>query len=351
MLVGKQYIRGGLALIIGLAGVLMVLWAWQLPPFKHSVETTDNAYVRGQVTVISPQVAGYVTKVNVNDYQSVKQGDLLFEIDSRSYQQKLDQALAALNSKKAALANSEQSQRSAEATIQSRQAQISGAKAALEVAEANAKRVEALLPRGVTTQSSADTAHGSLLQAQAAVEEAEAALAVAQQDLQSIIVNRDSLNADIANAEATVELARIDLQNTHIIAPPRDGTLGEVGVRLGQYVTAGTQLVSVVPKSKWVMANFKETQLYGMKVGQPVTFTVDALRHAKLTGRIEAFAPAAGSEFSVIKSDNATGNFTKITQRLSVRIAIDEDQPDAARLAPGMSVVVRVDTNAEPIAN
>ncbi len=350
MSVGKQYIRGGLALIIGLAGVLMVLWAWQLPPFKHSVETTDNAYVRGQVTVISPQVAGYVTKVNVNDYQTVKQGDLLFEIDDRSYQQKLDQALATLNSKKAALANSEQSQRSAEATIQSRQAQISGAKAALEVAEANAKRVEALLPRGVTTQSSADTAHGSLLQAQAAVEEAQAALAVAQQDLQSIIVNRDSLNADIANAEATVELARIDLQNTRIIAP-RDGTLGEVGVRLGQYVTAGTQLVSIVPKTKWVMANFKETQLYGMKVGQPVTFTVDALRHAELTGRIEAFAPAAGSEFSVIKSDNATGNFTKITQRLSVRIAIDEDQPDAARLAPGMSVVVRVDTNAKPLAN
>jgi multidrug resistance efflux pump len=99
------------------------------------------------------------------------------------------------------------------------------------------------------------------------------------------------------------------------------------------------------------MANFKETQLYGMKIGQPVTFTVDALRHAELKGHIEAFAPAAGSEFSVIKSDNATGNFTKITQRLSVRIAIDEDQPDAAHLAPGMSVVVRVDTNAEPVAN
>src|SRR5690606_40572701 len=106
-------------------------------------------------------------------------------------------------------------------------------------------------------------------------------------------------------SEATVELARLDLQNTRIVAP-RDGTLGEVGVRLGQYVTAGTQLVSIVPKTKWVMANFKETQLYGMKVGQPVTFTVDALRHAELTGHIEAFAPAAGSEFSVIKSDNAT---------------------------------------------
>jgi multidrug resistance efflux pump len=345
MAVGKQYIRGGLALIIGLAGVLMVLWAWQLPPFKHSVETTDNAYVRGQVTVISPQVAGYVTKVDANDYQVVKQGQLLFEIDNRSYRQKLDQAEASLATKKAALANSQQSQRSAEATIQSRQAQISGANAALEVAQANAKRVEALLPRGVTTQSSADTAHGTLLQAQATVAEAEAALAVAKQDLQSIIVNRESLNADIASAEATVELAKIDLQNTRIIAP-RDGKMGEVGVRLGQYVTAGTQLVSLVPNTKWVIANFKETQLYGMKVGQPVTFTVDALRHAELKGHLEAFAPAAGSEFSVIKSDNATGNFTKITQRLSVRIAIDDGQADADLLAPGMSVVVRVDTAA-----
>ena len=350
MSVGKQYIRGGLALIIGLVGVLIVLWAWQLPPFKNSIETTDNAYVRGQVTVISPQVAGYVTKVEVNDYQTVRQGDLLFEIDNRSYQQKLDQALAALDSKKAALANSQQSQRAAEATIQSRQAQLSGAKAALEVADANAKREESLLPRGVTTQSAADAAHGTLLQAQAAAEEAEAALAVAQQDLRSIIVNRDSLNADIASAQAAVELARIDLQNTRITAP-RDGTLGEVGVRLGQYATAGTQLVSIVPETKWVVANFKETQLFGMKVGQPVTFTVDALRHARMTGHIESFSPAAGSEFSVIKSDNATGNFTKITQRLSVRIAIDAGQPDLERLAPGMSVVVRVDTNAEPVAN
>ena len=111
-------------------------------------------------------------------------------------------------------------------------------------------------------------------------------------------------------------------------------------------MTAGTQLVSLVPNTKWVIANFKETQLYGMKVGQPVTFTVDALRHAELKGHLEAFAPAAGSEFSVIKSDNATGNFTKITQRLSVRIAIDDGQADADLLAPGMSVVVRVDTAA-----
>ncbi len=339
----KKYIRGGLAILIGLVGVAIVLWAWRLPPFKSSVETTDNAYVRGQVTVISPQVAGYVTKVDVTDYQEVKQGDALLEIDSRSYKQKLDQALAALEAKKAALANSQQSERSAQATIKARQAQIAGANAAFTVAQANAERVEALLPRGVTTQSSADAAHGDLLQAKASVDQAEAALAVAEEDLRTIIVARQGLDADLHNAEAAVELAKIDLQNTHIQAP-RDGKLGEVGVRFGQYVTAGTQLVSLVPKTKWVIANFKETQFYGMKVGQAVTFTVDALRHAQLKGHIEAFSPATGSEFSVIKSDNATGNFTKITQRLSVRIAIDDGQPDAERLAPGMSVEVRVDT-------
>lgn len=335
-----------MVLFFGLAGVGIVLWAWQIPPFNNGVETTENAYVRGQVTTISPQVAGYVTKVDVNDYQSVSQGDLLFEIDSRSYQQKLDQANATLASKRAALANSKQSQHSAEATIQSKRAQISGAKAALEVAEANSKRVQTLLSREVTTQSSADSARSTLLQAQASVEEAEAALAVAREDLQSIIVNRDSLKADIANAQAAVELAKIDLENTRIVAP-RDGRLSDIGVRLGHYVTAGTQLVSLVPKTKWIVANFKETQLYGLTIGQPVTFTVDALRHVRLTGRIEAFSPAAGSEFSVIKSDNATGNFTKIAQRLSVRIAIDEGQSDADRLDPGMSVVVRVETENE----
>jgi multidrug resistance efflux pump len=142
-------------------------------------------------------------------------------------------------------------------------------------------------------------------------------------------------------------LAEIDLQNTRITAP-EDGQLGEVGARLGQYVSAGTQLLTLVPERIWVVANFKETQLPGMSVGQPVTFTVDALNHAALNGRIERFSPAAGSEFSVIRTDNATGNFTKVAQRVPVRISIDPGQALADRLVPGMSVVVSVDTNAQP---
>ena len=142
-----------------------------------------------------------------------------------------------------------------------------------------------------------------------------------------------------------MRLAEIDLQNTRITAP-RDGQLGEVGARVGQYVSVGTQLMALVPDRIWVVANFKETQLAGMRAGQPVTFTVDAFQHASLTGHIERFSPAAGSEFSVLKADNATGNFTKVAQRVPVRIAVDPGQNLTNRLAPGMSVVVSIDTTA-----
>ncbi|UFN51064.1 HlyD family secretion protein [Roseomonas sp. OT10] len=336
-------------LLIGCAGALLVLHAWQLPPFQGSMEVTENAYVRGQVTVISPQLAGYVTEVPVRDFQRVRAGQVLVQIDDRIFRQKQLQAQAALAIQRANLANSDQNQRAAEARIRSGEAQVTGARATLDTAEANARRVETLLSRGISTQSAADQSRATLAQATAALHQAEAALQVSQQDLQSIIVNRQSQEAGIASAEAALRLAEIDLQNTRILAP-QDGQLGEIGVRLGQYVTAGTQLAALVPERKWVVANFKENQLYGMRRGQPVRFTVDALQNAELTGQIEAFSPATGSEFSVLRADNATGNFTKVAQRLPVRIAIDADQPLAQELAPGMSVVVTVDTATAPRA-
>lgn len=341
----KHIVRPGAVIVIGVVGALLVLYAWQLPPFHGSVETTENAYVRGQVTIISPEIAGYVVGVKVRDYQRVTTGDELFRIDDRTYRQKLMQAKALIAGRQAALQNSEQSERSAKARIRSSEAQVASMRAALDVARSSAARIEALLPRGATTQSAADQARSTLSQAEAAVRQAEAGVDVARQDLETIIVNRDSLKADIASAEAAVRLAEIDLQNTTISAP-RNGKLGEIGVRLGQYVSAGSQLAFLVPDVKWVVANFKETQLHGMKIGHPVTFTVDALQHARLTGRVEEFSPATGSEFSVLKADNATGNFTKVVQRLPARIAIDPGQPLADQLAPGMSVVVSIDTNA-----
>lgn len=332
---------------IGLCGVLFILYAWQLPPFRSSVEMTENAYVRGQVTMISPQLAGYITQVPERDYLRVKKGDILFRLDDRIYEQKLKQAEAMLETQKAALANSEQDRLTAQARTRSAEAVLNSAKAALVVAEANYNRVTPLRKSGVMTQSNEDQSLSALEQARGAVSQAEAALDVNKQDVQSIIVRRHSLEAAVTNAEAAVDLAKIDLSNTKIIAP-QDGVLGEIGAKLGQYVNIGAQLTALVPEKKWIVANFKETQFPGMKIGQPVTFTVDALEHQKMTGHIEAFSPATGSEFSVLRADNATGNFIKVTQRLPVRIAIDADQPLAERLLPGMSVVVKVDTNSTP---
>lgn len=332
-----------IAVVLGFLGVLLVLFAWRLPPFSSNVETTENAYVRGKVTFISPQLAGYVAEVPVQDYQHVKAGDLLLRVDDRIYSQKLAQAQATLTAQKAALAASQQKQLADEAKIASAKAQVASVEAANRAVESNFERVDHLLARGVTTQKDADQSRAARDQAQASVRQAQAALEVANQERAATLVSRHSLEAAVSGAQAALHLAEIDLSNTRIVAPV-DGQLGEVGVKLGQYVVAGTQLMSVVPPSRWIVANFKETQLAAMELGRPVSFTVDALNGRQFTGRIERFSPATGSEFSVLKVDNTTGNFTKIAQRLPVRISIDPDQELTDRLLPGMSVVVRVDT-------
>lgn len=336
------------AILTGLAGILVVLYAWNLPPFHNGIEYTNDAYVRGQVTQLSPQLAGYLVDVPVQDYQRVKKDDLIARLDDRIYRQKLEQAKAALAKEEASLANSEQSRKSAEANIVAKKAQLESAEASLRAAELTAARTANLLDKNISTESESEKAKAELAQAQASVHQAEAAIEVAEQDLNSIIVSRRSLEASVESARAAVQLADIDLQNTRILAP-QAGTLGEVAGRVGQYVSAGTQVASLVPQKIWIVANFKETQLTDMRIGQEVTFTVDALNHQRFVGRIERFAPATGSEFSVIKSDNATGNFTKIAQRVPVRIVIDGDQPRIDNLAPGMSVVASVDINKAPI--
>ncbi|MCM2455439.1 HlyD family secretion protein [Rhizobium sp. CG4] len=338
-----------IVLMAGLTGLGMVLYAWRLPPFSSSVEMTDNAYVRGYVTLLSPQVSGYIVDVPVKDYQDVKQGDILARVDDRSYVQKLAQAKATLDGQKASLANSDQKENAARANISSSEASIESAQAALKQAQLASDRQDNLTKSGVGTSSTQEEAHATLEKAKAALLQAKAALEVSNQDLQTIIVNRGSLEAAVASAEASVQLAEIDLGNT-VIRAPRDGKVGEVGARLGQYVTAGTQLMAVVPTDVWVIANFKETQLAGMQVGQPVSISVDAMQRREIRGHVERFSPAAGSEFSVIKPDNATGNFVKIAQRIGVRVAIDPGQDMTSELSPGMSVVVRVDKSKAPEA-
>ena len=328
---------------VALAGVLVVLYAWRLPPFTSAVVNTENALVRGQVTIIGTQLSGYVTEVRVQDFQNVKQGELLALIDQRTFQQRYDQASAQLQAQRAALANWTQQRGSAAASIVSGQAALANAEAQAAKARADLGRVNQLAADGSLSVREQDQSKAAAAQALAAVAQARAAIDIARQNLESVVVNRGALEAAVANAEAALKAATIDLDNTRITAPS-DGQLGQVTVRRGAYVNSGAQLMALVPRQMWVIANFKETQMNGVRVGQPASFKVDALDGAALKGRVETISPATGSEFSVLPADNATGNYVKIAQRIPVRIKIDPGQPEAARLRPGMSVVVSIDT-------
>ncbi|MEE4140417.1 HlyD family secretion protein [Pseudomonas viridiflava] len=342
----KRIISSVLFGVVALAGVLIVLYAWQLPPFTSPIQSTENAQVRGQTTLISPQLSGYVYEVPVQDFQFVKTGDLLVRLDDRIYRQRLDQALAQLDVQKASLANNLQQRRSAEATIVQRQAQLQNTIAQSRKSAADLRRNQALVTDGSVSKSELDVTRAADAQASAAVAEAKATLQIAREDLQTVIVNRGSLEASVANAEAAIQLARIDLDNTRIVAP-RDGQLGQIGVRLGAYVNSGAQLMALVPERRWIIANMKETQMADVRLGQSVSFTVDALDDQTMHGRVQRISPAAGSEFSLLPADNATGNFVKISQRIPVRIIVDDNQPLLERLRPGMSVVVSIDTSTE----
>jgi multidrug resistance efflux pump len=330
-------------LVIAVLAVLAILYAWRLPPFAGLHEDTDNAYVRGRVTIISPQVSGYVTSVPVQDFAEVKAGQVLATIDDRIYRARVAQAEANVAAQQAALANSTQAQRSRETATLSQDAGIANARAQLQKAQADMRRADTLVADGSISAREHDQTRAALLAAQAAVQQASAGRAIGTQDVRTVVVGRAGLEASVEAARAQLRLAQIDLDNT-VIRAPTDGQLSEIGVRNGAYVTPGTQLLFLVPHDVWVIANFKESQTRAMRVGQSASFRVDALGDVRFTGHIQNLAPAAGSEFAVIKSDNATGNFVKVAQRIAVRIAIDPNQAAARRLRPGMSVEVAIDT-------
>ena len=330
---------------VAIVGVLIVLYAWRLPPFTSPIVTTENATVRGQVTVIGTQLSGYVVEVNVQDFMDVKAGQLLVRIDDRIYQQRYEQAQAQLASQQAALSNWTQQRASSEAGIAVSRAALANAEAQAKKSAADLNRVEQLVADGSLSQREFDQSRATQAQMAAALAQAKANVDIAQQSVQSVVVNRQALAAAVANAQAAVKAAKIDLDNTRIIAPS-DGQLGQVTVRQGAFVNSGSQLMAVVPRQLWVIANFKETQMNGVQEGQSATFHVDALDGAVLTGQVERISPATGSEFSVLPADTATGNYLKLAQRIPVRIRIDAGQVNARRLVPGMSVVVSVDTSA-----
>ena len=328
--------------ILVLVAVLAVARAWGWFSLR-SGETTENAYVRGHTTVIAPQVSGYVVEVVARDFQRVIAGDVLVRIDDRTYAAKVEQARAGLQAAQANLANNAQANSSSKAALRSQDAAVLNAQAQLLRAKADMVRATKLVDDGSVSVRERDQAAAALALSEAQVLQAQAARDQAKQAILTVETARGALQAAVAGAKAQLDAAQIDMDHT-VIHAPDTGQLGEIGVRLGQFVTNGTQLMFVVPDERWIIANFKETQTVHMAVGQPVDFTVDALDSALLTGHIEQLSPAAANEFSVLKPDNATGNFVKVPQRIGVRISVDPNQELAARLRPGMSVVAHVDT-------
>lgn len=324
-------------------GALAALYAWQLPPFRSDSQTTDNAYVRGQTTIISPQVTGYVTEVLVQDFAQVAAGQALVRIDDRIYRQRVAQGQAGIATQTASLDNAGQNRRSSEAQVRLQEASVANARAQLAKAQADMRRVDELADEGSVSLRERDQTLAALRQAQAGVTQAMAQRDIAREQLRSVNVGQGGLEAQVENATASRDLAQIDLDNT-IIRAPRAGRLSEVAVREGQLVSPGAQLMYLVPERLWVVANFKEAQTAEIRVGQSATLEIDALGGLELTGKVQSVSPAAGSEFSVIKPDTGAGNFVKVPQRIAVRIRIDPGQRAAQRLGPGMSVIATVHT-------
>jgi membrane fusion protein (multidrug efflux system) len=308
------------------------------------IQTTDDAYVRAELTRLSSRVAGEVLTVAVRDFQHVKAGDLLVQIDPADYQAQVDQADAGVAAAQAALDNLANQVELQYATIAQAEAQLVSAQAQEVEGKQEQDRQQSLTQTEAGTRQKLEQATAAYARAQADVRASRALIAAQRHQLEVLSGTKKQRAADLEGAKATLAAARLRLGYTRIAAP-FDGVVGERQVQPGDYVNIGTNLINVVPlPNVYVIANYKETQLTRVRPGQPVEVTVDSFPNEILHGRVQRIAPASGSQFALLPPDNATGNFTKVVQRIPVRITLDKDQPLLERLLPGMSVVTRIHT-------
>lgn len=312
--------------------------------------TTNNAYVQADTAIVSPQTVGFVAEILVSDNETVAAGQPLVRLDTADAQAELAQARANLAAAQAAVgAVTSQAAEQASAIAQ-RSAAVTSAQAQARVARTDLDRYGILAERGLVAPQRLQSARAGADQANAGVAEAVASLQAQRQALGGLGSARTQALAQVRAAQARVEMAELALERT-VITAPVSGVVGALSARVGQYVRPGAQILAVVPLGQtYVVANFKETQLGELRIGQRVEIHVDAFPNQTIHGRVESFAPASGAEFALIPVEHASGNFTRITQRLPVRIALD-DQPLAIALRPGLSLDVRVDTRSPGGAN
>jgi len=310
---------------------------------KQKFETTDNAFVQADKVSVAPQVDGYISEVLVQDNERVVAGQVVARIDDAVLRAQLAQAQATAAALDAAVRGVDDKRTLEQALIAQKAAGVESAHAQSQFAQAELNRYGTLATQGWVSPQRAQTARAAASQASAGVNEARATLEAERRSAQSLGSARAQTQAQAQAAHAAVDRARIDLSRTEIRAPA-SGVVGARAVRPGQYVRPGTALMSIVPLGEaYVVANFKETQVSRLRIGQPVEIRADAFGGQKIKGRVDSFSPATGSEFALIPVENAVGNFTKIAQRLPVKIAVERAEPLAGGLRPGLSVEVKVD--------
>ena len=362
-----------LIVLLAAAGLLFgIAGHWTSWQGSRPDQETDDAYLKADMTPLSTRISGTVRRVHVGDYQSVKAGQTLIELDDDDYRATLDQARAALAASEAALEDNQAAKRIQDAQIDAAKAGVVQAQAAIDAAKAGIASVSPELDRAQTElhrqqalfdakaathqQLEAATAQegqlSGLVEARKAdLARAEGALATSQSQLEAAKRQREALNtkddvykADIDAKKAAIVVAQVNLAYTRITAPA-DGTVGERHVLAGQLVAPGTQMIDLVQSDVWVQANFKETQLTNMRIGDKADVRIDTFPNRVFHGKVDQLSPASGSQFALLPPDNATGNFTKVVQRVPVKIVLLPEQPDLERLRAGFSAVVIVHTS------
>jgi membrane fusion protein, multidrug efflux system len=366
----QRYGTPALVVLLAAAVLFTITRNWNSWEGGRIEQVTDDAYVRGDLTPLSTKVAGIVRDVKVSDFQAVHHGDLLVQLDDDDYRAQVAQASAAVAAANAAIENNRRQKQLQQAKIDrslagvsQAQAEISAAQAGIAAAQADLdrtlperRRQEALIQANSTTQQKVEQAvaeeersraqlvsrQASLEQAKAMLTSNESAVDAERRGLDVVNSQEFQLIADLHAKEAALTVAQVNLGYTTIDAPA-DGTVGERQVRPGQLVSPGTQVISFVSQVKWVQANYRETQLTNVKVGDPAEIRIDEYPGEVIQGKVIEIAPASGSQFALLPPDNATGNYTKVVQRIPVKIALD-DASWAVKLRPGLSVTATVHT-------
>jgi membrane fusion protein (multidrug efflux system) len=337
-----------LAVTLGVAGVADLGYDY-LTTGRYLV-TTDDAYVKADSTIIAPKISGYISAVLVGDNEKVKAGQPLARIDDRDFRAALKQAKADVAASDAAVKNLNAQIELQQPLIAQQAAEVDAAEANLNFAQQERIRYDELMKSGSGTVQRAQQTDAALRAQTAQLQQAKSGLLAASKKIEVLTTQRDQAAAQLDRARAVEAQAALNLSYTEITAPV-DGTVGARALRVGQFVQAGTQLMAVVPLDQvYVVANFKETQLTHVRDGEPVEIEIDGFHGTRLKGHVDSLSPASGLEFALLPPDNATGNFTKVVQRVPVKIVLDDSRLTGL-LRPGMSVEPTVDTKAVVVAS